>query len=66
MWDSHTRFVSVAHIVSESGDHELFTVDGWPDWNEIKRMAFEANPDWYGDLEYVYIVNVEQIRFTDE
>lgn len=65
MWDAHTRFVTVAHITSESGDHYLETFDGWPDNDTIRTMVFESAPDWWMSPEYVHINDVEQIRFIE-
>lgn len=64
MYDAHTRHVTVAHIRSESGDHDLFTADGWLNGDEIARMVYEESPDWWMDPEYVHIEQIEQIRFV--
>lgn len=64
-WDAPTRFVTVAHVSSESSDHYLKTFDGHPTKDEMKRMVYEENPDWWGDIEYIYIVDYVHIRFLD-
>lgn len=65
-WDAHTRFVTVAHVSSESGDHYIKTFDDWLDSAEMKRMVYEENPDWWGGTEYIYIEDYVQIRFIDD
>lgn len=64
VWDAHTRYVTVAHVSSESGDHSVKTFDGYPDVEEMARMVYEESPDWWMDPEYVYIEDYVQIRFV--
>jgi hypothetical protein len=66
MYDAHTRFVTVAHVSSESGDHFLETFDGALSESEVQAMVFEDSPDWWVDADDVWVREIQHIRFIGE
>ncbi len=55
---TESKFVTVAHVSSESSDHYLMTLEGDLSEDEIK-----AHMDWE-DPDCLYVEELEVIEFT--
>lgn len=54
------KFVTVAHVTSESGDHYLMTIEGVHSADAVK-----AHMDWE-EPEYLCVEDIELIEFVGD
>lgn len=54
--------VTIAHISSESGDHDLVWFEGALDRDDVAQSVYEMNPDWWEDPDMVWVQNLAVLR----
>jgi hypothetical protein len=59
-----TNKITVAHVVSESGDHYLPVFEGELDWSQTKEAMIKALD--FEEPDCLYLEQIEVVEFNGE